>query len=54
MLVAKFTFDTDKNKYILKIGDKVFELSREEAVSLHNKLNRVLKATPQLFNMNEG
>ncbi|OCL81819.1 MULTISPECIES: hypothetical protein [Arcobacteraceae] len=46
----KFHFDVDKNKYVLKIGDKVFEFSREESISLHNHLNRVLKATPILFN----
>ncbi|OCL85984.1 hypothetical protein AAX26_01633 [Aliarcobacter thereius] len=47
---VNFTFDVEKNKYILKIGDKVFEFSREESISLHNHLNRVLKATPPLFN----
>lgn len=46
----KFNFDDEKNKYILKIDDKTLELTREESVNLHNILNRVLKATPQLFN----
>ncbi|MDN5071423.1 hypothetical protein O8C76_10365 [Aliarcobacter butzleri] len=46
----KFELDIDKNKYILKIDDKTIELTREESVNLHNTLNRVLKATPQLFN----
>ncbi|MCG3686492.1 hypothetical protein [Aliarcobacter butzleri] len=52
MFYTKCTFDNDKNKYILKINDKTLELTREEAVNLHNSLNRVLKATPQLFNSN--
>ncbi|MDN5062036.1 hypothetical protein PJV95_10700 [Aliarcobacter butzleri] len=52
MFYTKFIFDTEKNKYILKINDKTFELTREESVILHNSLNRVLKATPQLFNSN--
>lgn len=47
----KFELDIDKNKYILKIDDKTTELSRQEAVNLHNLMNRVLKATPQLFNI---
>ncbi|WP_152056722.1 hypothetical protein [Aliarcobacter butzleri] len=52
MFYTKFIFDTEKNKYILKINDKTFELTREESVILHNSLNKVLKATPQLFNSN--
>ena len=49
----KFDFDVDKNKYILKINDKTFELTREEAVNIHNTMNKTLKATPQLFNLKE-
>lgn len=49
----KFEFDTEKNRYLLRIEDKNFDLSREDAVLLHNILNRVLKATPQLFNIKE-
>lgn len=51
MNVFKFHFDVDKNKYILKINDKTFELTREEAVNIHNTMNKTLKATPQLFNL---
>lgn len=47
----KFDFDFEKNKYILKINDKSFELTREEAVNIHNTMNKTLKATPQLFNL---
>ena len=49
--IQLFELDIDKNKYILKIDDKTTELSRQEAVNLHNLMNRVLKATPQLFNI---
>jgi hypothetical protein len=48
-VIKEFYFDIDKNKYILRIGDKSYELTREDAVKLHNVMNKVLKATPQLF-----
>ncbi|MDX4028349.1 hypothetical protein [Aliarcobacter skirrowii] len=53
MNTFKFDFDVDKNKYILKINEKTFELTREEAVNIHNTMNKTLKATPQLFNLKE-
>ncbi len=49
MTIKEFVFVPEKNKYVLRIDDKSFELTREEAVKLHNVMNKVLKATPQLF-----
>lgn len=54
MNTFKFDFDFEKNKYILKINDKSFELTREEAVNIHNTMNKTLKATPQLFNLKDN
>lgn len=49
MNIKGFVFNPEKNNYSLRIADKSFELSREEAVTLHNLLNKVLKSTPTLF-----
>jgi hypothetical protein len=48
-MIKEFIFVPEKNKYVLRIDDKTYELSREEAVCLYNTMNKVLKATPPLF-----
>ncbi|AXH16436.1 hypothetical protein CP985_10350 [Malaciobacter mytili LMG 24559] len=46
-------YKPNKEVYEVAINNNCYELSRAEAVELHNKLNVDLKKNPPLFNINE-
>ncbi len=52
--MATVKFNAEKTSYEIKVGKTNLELSREDALKLHNALKEELKRTPPLFDVKES